>query len=183
MKKIYLISFILLLNLTSCATVHISSDDAQLGEAAIRKFSEYDLFFIKPLVIDLKIKADYNNEKATKVIEEGLFKELFAVFGVLDPVSEYDPSKPQNTLIIEPTIEKMKSVSGAARVFTGVLAGGSAVVLKTTYIDAETNKIIAAPSFYQQANAWGAAYSVGRSDRAMLDRIASLAASYAQNNY
>ena len=87
-------------------------------------------------------------DKASVIINDNLFRDLLTVFNVLDPISEFDPSKPESTLIIEPTIEKLKAVSAGARILGGVLAGGSAVVLKTTYIDAETKQVLAEPSFY-----------------------------------
>ncbi|MEE9354872.1 MAG: hypothetical protein V3U75_04710 [Methylococcaceae bacterium] len=118
-----------------------------------------------------------------KEIDHYLYKYLLGVFETLDYYEDYDPKKPGKTLIIVPRIQKMKSVSAGTRAWVGVLAGGSAVLLKTTYIDANTKKILAEPVFYQHANALGAAYSGGRSDKSMLYRISGLAATYAAKNF
>ena len=182
MKTINFICVLLLLNLNGCATVDITRNDAQIGDAATRRFSEFDRFFIKPLKIDDNLKDSHNNEQASAIININLYNDFLAVFNTLDYFSEYDKERPEKTLIIKPVIEKLKSVGRVTRVFTGVLAGGSAVVLKITYIDAETKEIIANPSFYQHANAWAAAYKRS-SDRKMLDRITKLAAAYAADNY
>ena len=182
MKTIYSICLLLLLNLSGCATIHISSKDAHSEQPATIKFAEFNRFFIKPVSISQNLKSDYNNQDALEIIDANLYRDLLSVFDVLDNISEYDPSKPERTLIIEPSIVKMKSVGGVSRALFGVFAGGSAVVLKTTYIDAETNKVIASPSFYKHANAWAATHGNGR-DRGMLGLITNAATAYAADNY
>jgi hypothetical protein len=182
MKKIYIACFVLLLNLSGCATNHISQSDAQYDKRAIKKFSEFNRFFIKSLTIDSSLKSEYNNQQAFGIIDENLYKNLLSVFNTLDAYSEFDSSRPEKTLIIVPEIVKMKSVGSGSRALLGVLAGASAVVLKTTYIDAETNDIIATPSFYQHAGAWAARFN-SRADMQMLDRITKLATQYAIDNY
>ena len=182
MKTIFCLFIVLSLNLSGCATTHISRQDADSNQSSLIKFSEFDYVVIKPLTIPNEIADDYDNKAATKMLNDKLYEQLLGVFYTLTPYAEFDQLQTKSTLIIEPSIVKMKSVGAVARIFTGVLAGGSALVLKTTYINAETQQIIANPSFYQHANAWAAAYKAG-SDKRVIHRIAKLAADYATNNY
>lgn len=171
------------MNISGCATVQITQSDAPPPKPSSKKFSEYAVFFIKPLAIPADISDEHNNKQATEIINDALYADLLNVFETLDPYSEFDSTHPEYTLIIEPSIEKLKAVGAGERFLLGALAGGSAVVLKTTYRDAQTNEVIAEPLFYQQANAFSAAYSSGGTDRSMLQRIAHIAATYAFENY
>ena len=77
----------------------------------------------------------------------------------------------------------MKFVSGKARFWGGAFAGGTAVLMTVKLSDAATGEVIAEPEFYQHANAMGAAYSFGGTDKAMLGRTAELMANYLKANY
>ncbi|MCX7089488.1 MAG: hypothetical protein NTV00_15735 [Methylococcales bacterium] len=183
MNLLKVTTLITLLILSGCATTNITPEEVPPNQKSSMKFSEYKYVFIKPLTIATEFKDSNDNKKAVITIEEELFKHMLPVFQNLSEFKAYDPSKPGKTLIIEPHIEKMKAVSGAARLWGGVLAGSSAVILKVSYIDATSKNVIAAPSFYQHANAWGAAYSNGKHDRSMFTRITELASAYAADNF
>lgn len=180
--KSFSLLFFLSIFMYGCATTHISREDAINNIPPTKKFSEFNRFFIKPLYINHELKSEYSNEEAYNIINSLLFNELSNVFSNIDQYSLCDASKPDKTLIIEPSIEKIKSIGKLRRVFTGYFSGSSAVVLKTKYIDAKSNEIIAEPSFYQHANAWAAAYKPSK-DKSMLYRITKIAAEYAYENY
>ena len=56
-------------------------------------------------------------------------------------------------------------------------------MLRVKMTDAATGAIIAEPDFYQHANALGAAWSFGATDKTMLIRIASMLREYLNANY
>jgi hypothetical protein len=181
--KLIIIIVILLTNLVSCATKNISQEDAPPPIPSKKRFSQYKYYFIKPLAIDSELTEEHGNQKAMEIVDNYLYRDFLDVFETLDPYEDYNPKKPGKTLIIAPSIQKMKSVSRGTRAFIGVFAGGSAVVLKVNYTDANTKEIVADPVFYQHANAFGATYSRGGSDLSMLYRISGLAAAYAADNF
>jgi len=93
------------------------------------------------------------------------------------------PAAGGRKLEIAPYVQDLKFIGGGARFFVGAMAGSSAVVIKLRLTDADTKAVIGEPQFYQRADAWGGAWSVGRSDNGMLGRIAQVAADYLRNNH
>ncbi len=182
------ITLIILLMLGGCATTNINKEDVPYNQPSSKKFSEYKYVFIKPLTIESEFKDSWNNQEALTTIENNLFQNMLPVFKNLSEFSFYDASRSEKTLIIEPHIEKLKSVSKGVRSSLGLLflgagslAGSSAVILKISYIDAKTKEIIASPAFYQHASAIGASFS--QNDKDMLHRISELASFYASDNF
>lgn len=94
-----------------------------------------------------------------------------------------EKNQPARTLKIEPTIRHVKFVSGKARFWAGAFAGGTAVLMTVKLSDAASGEVIAEPEFYQHANAMGAAYSFGATDKAMLVRVTDLVSNYLKANY
>lgn len=86
-------------------------------------------------------------------------------------------------LLVEPIIAKIKSVSTTARVWGGAFAGSSRILITMKLTDKNTGAIIANPEFYQHANAFAGAYTIGAADKAMLERVTALMADYLKNNY
>lgn len=87
------------------------------------------------------------------------------------------------TLKIEPSIRYVRFITGGKRFFAGAFAGGSSVLVNVNMVDAATGEVIASPEFYQHANALGAAYSFGATDKTMLIRLSSMITEYLRNNY
>lgn len=181
MKFISVLIILLSFNLSGCATKGVPSKPLY-NELSLINFSEFNEVFIKPLVISDDIKIAYNNEEAVDILDKQLYEQLLPVFYSVRPFSVFNPSKADIPLIIQPSVVKMKIIGGLARLFGGVLRGGSYVTLKIEFIDGETNKVIASPLFHQQTNAMGATNHPGR-DKKILSWVAKAAAEYALSNY
>lgn len=87
------------------------------------------------------------------------------------------------TLRIEPEIRYVRFITGGKRFWGGALAGGSSMLLRVKLSDAATGEVIAEPDFYQHANAMGAAWSFGATDKHMLIRLSGMVADYLRDNY
>lgn len=86
-------------------------------------------------------------------------------------------------LRVEPYVAGIRYISGGKRVFAGAFAGKSRVLLKLRIVDADTGAVIAEPEFYQHAAGMAGAYSFGGADKAMLERVATLAVDYLKANH
>ena len=86
-------------------------------------------------------------------------------------------------LRIEPYVAGIRYISGGKRVFAGAFAGKSRILLKLRIIDAASGQVIAEPEFYQHAAGMAGAYSFGGADKAMLERVATLAVDYLRANH
>jgi hypothetical protein len=139
-------------------------------------FSEFGTFQLQPVAVN-PAYADHNsNLSAAAAIERNLRKSL------APHLSGWDEHQGR-TLVIEPPIEEIKFIGGAARFWAGALAGSSAVTMRVAYKDAESGAVIASPVFYQHAKAMSGAWTVGGADNGMLSRIADLITTYTVNNY
>lgn len=63
------------------------------------------------------------------------------------------------------------------------MTGDSRVVVSVKYISKEAGDVISDALFYQHANAMGGAWSVGGTDKAMLNRVGTLIMDYTVNNF
>lgn len=167
---------------TGCATTNIGPP-SEAPAPAITKLSAFDMVVLRKAIIAPAYADHPANQKALVKIDENLQKEFSVVFpsiSMIDP-NAAAPTK-AGTLVIEPKIQKIKFIGGAARFWSGAMSGSSAVLMQVTFIDAATKKVIASPTFFQRAAAYGAAWSFGATDRDMLVRIAQVATSYAREN-
>ena len=87
------------------------------------------------------------------------------------------------TLRIEPMVRYIRYITGGKRFWGGGFAGNSAVMISLKITDAATGDVIAEPDFYQHANALGAAWSFGATDKTMLIRISNMITEYVRANY
>lgn len=166
--------FVLLLAAAGCTT-EIYSPAAQNPPPG-EPFRNFGQFRLQPVTLNPAYTENGYNLDAQKVIDRNMQEKLGPV------LQGWDKGKGR-TLIVSPNIEEIKFIGGAARFWAGAMAGSSAVVMRVTYTDAATNKVIATPVFYQHANAMGGAWTFGGTDNGMLYRIVSLVVEYTQANY
>lgn len=141
----------------------------------------FDRFEITPIDMVAPYAGQPANEQAKQRLQANLDERVQPVLAEWNAKPE--KNQPPRTLKIEPTIRHVKFVSGKARFWAGAFAGGTAVLMTVKLSDAASGEVIAEPEFYQHANAMGAAYSFGATDKAMLIRVADLVTNYLKSNY
>ncbi|MDR3410185.1 MAG: hypothetical protein P4L87_04450 [Formivibrio sp.] len=143
------------------------------------KFSNFSHIEIKPAQLSPEMAGDSANQRALIKIQENLDLNLKA------QLQQWNSGKAGTgrTLVIEPIVEQIKFISGGVRFFAGPMAGSSAVVMKLKIMDTAGNKVVAYPEFYQRAEAWSGAFTLGVHDNMMLTRTARIASDYLINNY
>ncbi|MFH0879352.1 MAG: DUF4410 domain-containing protein [Lentisphaerota bacterium] len=182
-KAAGIVSIVLSAALWSGCATNLRKPDAPPMPTKV-KLSTFKSVSMKTVVVDPKFAGASANEKARKKINELLVTQMKMVFPELNPI-EADAkvdAKDQKVLLIEPMIEEIKFIGGAARFWVGAMAGSSAVLMKVTFIDAATGDILSAPQFYKAGNAMGGAYSMGSTDNQMLDQVVQDIAMYAKIN-
>lgn len=162
-----------------CAT-HIKTDVTQNPPPA-EKFSAFTRFEMAKLSLVPPYAGQQANEVALKKIQENVSLKADPLLQGWNAAGA--AATPARTLAITPVVTEIKFISGGKRFWAGAMAGSSAVILKATFTDKETGKVIAAPIFYARANAWGGAYSIGSTDNVMLVRIAGRLTDYLATNY
>ena len=74
-------------------------------------------------------------------------------------------------------------IGGANRFFAGAFAGDSSIDMDLELKEAATGTVIAKPRIVRNANAMAGAWSVGATDRNLMDYIADIATQYLQDNH
>lgn len=141
----------------------------------------FDRFEIAPIAMVAPYAGQPANEQARERLQANLDERVPPVLAEWN--AKEAKNSPPRTLKIEPTIRHVKFVSGKARFWAGAFAGGTAVLMTVKLSDAATGELIGEPEFYQHANAFGAAYSMGGTDKAMLIRVTDMVANYLKSNY
>ena len=130
------------------------------------KFSNFKDVSIKHVILDEKFAQSGANKKAAAKIDQLLIAEMKKLM----PSIKSDKGSKKGSMLIEPRIEEIKFIGGMARFWLGAIAGSSAVLMKVTYTDTATGKVIAEPEFYRKASAFaGGMY--GSADNKMLSEI------------
>jgi hypothetical protein len=141
-----------------------------------RPFAQFDRIEILPITLAPPFdrnKANHTALERTQAHFNGRVTPLATMMNARPPKSD-----PATTLVVEPTIVKVKFVGTGARIWAGAMAGSSQVLMKLRITDKATGAVIAEPEFYQRANAWGGAYSAGSTDNDMLGRLTDLVSAY-----
>lgn len=141
----------------------------------------FDRFEIAAIAMVDPYAGQPPNEQAKERLQANLNERVPPVLAEWNAKPE--KHQPPRTLKIEPTIRHVKFISGKARFWAGAFAGGTAVLMTVKLSDAVSGEVIAEPEFYQHANAMGAAYSFGATDKAMLIRVTDLVTGYLKANY
>jgi hypothetical protein len=160
-----------------CAT-NLSKPDGPPQPTSV-KLSTFKTVAMKKVAIAPDFASAGANQKAAKKIDKELALGMRTVFPDLRQIDGEDV---QTGLLIEPLIQEIKFIGGAARFWVGAMAGSSAVLMKATFRDASTGKVIGEPQFYRNANAYTGGWSFGATDNLMLDGVAKDIVNYAKTN-
>ena len=165
--------------LHGCAT-HISSDVVQ-NPPPLEKFSDFTRFEMAEVKVLPPYAGQEANEKALVKIRENVTAKMRPVLEQWNAAGA--KSVPQRTLLIEPVVPEIKFVNATARVWSGAMAGSSAVILRARITEKESGRVIATPEFFARAAAISGSLSLGSADNVMLVRIANRLTDYLQANY
>ena len=140
----------------------------------------YQRFEIVKVAMDAPYAGQKGNEVARDYLQGNLDERVGAVLKTWNDQPAGDAPR---TLKIEPKLTHVRFISGGKRFFAGGFAGKSWVYVTAKLTDAQTGAVVGEPGFYQQANALGAAWTFGTTDKTMLIRISSMLRGYLQQNY
>jgi hypothetical protein len=165
--------------LVDAAEFEKPAEDAK-NPAPTVALNTYQRFEIVPVAMDAPYAGQKGNEVAREYLQGNLDERVGAVLKAWNDKPAGDAPR---TLKIEPKMTHVRFISGGKRFFAGGFAGKSWVYVTAKLSDANTGEVVGEPGFYQQANAIGAAWTFGATDKTMLIRISSMLRGYLQQNY
>lgn len=154
--------------------------DGAMNPPPTRSFNSYQRFEISPVVMGAPFAGQKSNEVAKQKLQADLDER---VQPLLQEWNALPAGESPRTLKIVPQIRYIRFITGGKRFFGGAFAGGSSIMLTVTITDAADGTVVAEPDFYQHANAMGAAWSFGATDKTMLIRISNMITEYLRSNY
>ena len=142
--------------------------------------SGFDRYEVKPAVLTGVYAGQEINETALASFQRNFDERV----GAWATEQNAKPARhdPVRTLVVEPRIDKIRFISGGARVWAGAFAGSSRVLVKLRLVDQATGAVVAEPEFYQHAKAMAGAWTFGVADNNMLIRTASMSLDYLKAN-
>ncbi len=148
------------------------------------KFGEFKAVELKATVLAPQHADHKGNQESAKKIDGMLQTNLKYVWPDLKVIpSGADFSKgTERTLQIEPQITDIRLVSVGSRIWLGVMAGGSDIVMKVIFRDSSTGEVIAEPDFWKGNNAWAGGSSWGAADNQIRDAVVAQITAYVQGN-
>jgi hypothetical protein len=133
---------------------------------------------IMPVVIDPPFDTSSANKKAAKKINTYLREHMAEALPTVNALDKSEGS----TLLIKPRIKEIKYIGWVARFWAGTLAGSSAVLMDATYLNKDTGQVISQPEFYNHSFRAAGAWTMGATDRLMLDNVARQIIKYSAEN-
>lgn len=168
------------------ASVNASANDVEppadgaLNPAPAAPFNTYQRFELAPVAMGAPFAGQKGNEVAREKLQANLDERAGPLLKEWNAGAAGDDAR---TLKIVPEIRYLRFITGGKRFFAGAFAGGSSIMVTVRITDAATGAIVAEPDFYQHANAMGAAWSFGATDKTMLIRISNMVTEYLRGNY
>ncbi|GGA74148.1 hypothetical protein GCM10011521_10420 [Arenimonas soli] len=176
----------IVLGLSLLAPAALAKSEVEIEASSATNPAPLEAFgaFTRVEVDKIAMDAPWAGQKANEAARDNLQANLDERLGPW--VEQFNaasaPTADPRVLRIEPYVAGIRYISGGKRVFAGAFAGKSRVLLKLRIVDAATGAVIAEPEFYQHAAGMAGAYSFGGADKAMLARVATLAADYLRAN-
>jgi hypothetical protein len=137
----------------------------------------YDVIIFQRFEVDSKIEADYPG--AVAECEKGAISELqsrrlFSTIAKEETGVRYSPQ----TLLVQPKVNSLRIVSGAARFWGGALVGSSDMVVSLKMIDAASGMVVHEKVLSTANNPFAAAWTLGGSDRSLPSDMGKIISEY-----
>ena len=183
MKRLLLI--LCVVALSACSSDPATRQEVAIDESAQMRppeipLSAFGSFELLPVAMSPEVSA--NGKKAEIAIELGRKLET----RLRPMIQSWESSAPtdirKRTLVIKPTVAELRVVSGGARFWAGGFAGDSSIDLDIALIEKKTGRLIANQRINRSANALAGAWSIGASDKNLLDYIVDISYQYLADN-
>ena len=185
--KIRFVASLAIFLAVACAPIHAWADEKPDGQPAASdnppptlSLDNFHRFEMAPIVMSAPFAGQKGNEVAKERLQANLDLRANPLLAEWNAKPAGDAPR---TLKIQPSIRYIRFITGGKRFFAGAFAGGSSILINVNMVDAASGEVIASPEFYQHANALGAAWSYGATDKTMLIRISTMVTEYLRNNY
>ena len=186
MKRL-LILIVAVAALAGCATdpgrrARVAQEESARLVAPTTPLSSYGTFELKPMEMAPEVANDSAKAAVAKDLEARVQARMQPLLAQWNAQGANSVAAGR-TLIVQPRAIKIRMIGGANRFFAGAFAGDSSIDMDLELKEAATGTVIAKPRIVRNANAIAGTWSVGATDRNLLDYIADIATQYLQDNH
>lgn len=182
MKK--LLSCLSLLLLFGCAAnparlSQVASEESSRLLPTSEPLSSFSSFELQPMSRSAEVTSDPAKTRQANILEQKLRDELLPLLASWEKKGAGSGRK----LHVHPTLVRLRIVSGGARFWVGGMAGDSQIDLDLRLTEADTAKVIALNRINLGAGGMAGGWSVGATDRNLLDYVTATTKRYLEDNY
>lgn len=159
----------------------VAAEESARLVAPTEPLSSYGAFELKPMEMAPEVANDAAKAAVAKELEARVQARVGPLLAEWNTKAAGSPGTGR-ALTVKPRAVKIRMISGATRFFAGAFAGESSIDMDLELIDAGTGAVIARPRISRNADAIAGAWSVGATDRNLMDYIADIAAQYLKDN-
>lgn len=153
---------------------------ARMPSTAV-KLSSYNKFELKDTALSAEVAADERKVAAVNTLDALLKSKINLLLSQWE-INATDKGS-DKVLVIQPTVQRLRVVSGGARFWVGAMAGDSEIDMDLVLTDGESGKKIGTTRVNRDADAHAGGWSVGSTDKNLDDYIVEIAYQYLVNNY
>jgi hypothetical protein len=141
--------------------------------------SRFQHFELWALALAPEVEEDAKKVKQAGVLEQKLKARIQPLIDGWD--ASGDPSG--RTLLIQPTLQQLRIVSGGARFWVGGMAGESIVDLDLRLVEKESGREIGRARVVRSSSAMAGGWSVGATDRNLPNYIVDICHEYLRQSH
>jgi hypothetical protein len=184
MKKIFLIFICAFL--VSCASdpkkrKYVAIAESGGMQSTAEPLSSFDNFNLADMTLAPSVQTKPEKVIVAKRLDVKLKTKLNSLISGWNAGSGYVEGG--RTLEIQPRVVSLRIISGTTRFFAGAFAGQSEISMDLILIDKETGKEIGRTRVQRAAGAFAGAWSIGMTDKSLLDYIVDITYQYLVDNY
>jgi len=184
--KHFLIPVIAVAVFAGCASdparrTKVATEESARLTAPTTPLSSYGTFELKPMEMAPEVANDAAKAAVAKDLEARVQARVRPVLAQWNAQGASSPASGK-ALIVQPRAIKIRMIGGATRFFAGAWAGESSIEMDLELSDAATGAVIARPRISRNAGAMAGAWSVGATDRNLMDYIADIAGQYLEDH-
>ncbi len=185
MKKTIIVLLSMVVVIGGCASdperrMKIAKQEVVRLKAPDQLLASYSNFELLKMDLSDSVAGDQKKVAVSKQLEEKLKTKLLPLLSEWQKNSD---AKEKKSLLIKPKIISLRIIGGATRFFAGAFVGNSSVDMDLILIDEKTNTVIAKPRINRASDAVAGAFTIGATDRNLLDYIVDISHQYLADNY
>ena len=178
---------LLTLVLASCSsTPRLSMTEVAMQEAARMPktavlLSSYTKFELKKMALSDAVAANEGKVAAANTLDSLLQSRLSSLLTQWE-INAQDKGT-EKVLVIQPTLQRLRIVSGGARFWVGAWAGDSEIDMDLVLTDGISRNKVGTARVSRNADAYAGGWTVGATDQNLDNYIVEIAYQYLLNNY